>query len=121
MCESQGLSVLGILSEMGGTAKVAALPVAGVVAAVGVAGFVATYAALLVAALAVFAVVMGAVIWRMRLPDRMPQATVTTRPRQGVRAISAGQQALPAVRRHPGPVLQVTERPVVNVPVESRP
>jgi hypothetical protein len=119
MCEPE--SVLGILSGMPRTVAGLRKPLAAVAAAVGVCGFVATYAAVIAAAGLVFVVVMGAVIWRMRLPDRMPQATVTTRPRQGVRAISAGQQALAPVCRHPGPVLQVTERPVVNVPVESRP
>lgn len=96
MCEPQGLSVLGILSEMGGTAKVAALPVAGVAAAAGAAAFLASYAVLLVSAAVVFASVMGTILWAMRravlAQGRARAATlgaVTTRRGQGVRAISA--------------------------------
>lgn len=94
MCESQGLSVLGILSGMPRTVAAAWKPLAVTAAAVAVVSFTATYAVELAAAVIAFVVVMGAVIWRMRLPDRMPQATVTTRPRQGVRAISARRENL---------------------------
>jgi hypothetical protein len=113
MCEPQGLSVLGILSDVGSTVAGSWKPLAATVAAVAVCGFVAAYAVYLAVAAFVFvAVVVGFAVWttRYRRYETAPAAsvvTVTTRQGQGVRAITAGQRAIGAPRVVlPGQVLE---------------
>lgn len=91
---------------------------AGIVAGGALVAFVAAHAVIVGTALAVFLAAMGWIVWAMRAAvlrqaraRAATMATVTVRRGQGVRAVTAGQRALPAPQAAiTGQVLTPAER-----------
>jgi hypothetical protein len=125
MCEPvPGLSLLGIMSDVGSTVKTSWKPLAATVAVVAVCSFVAAYAVYLGTLTLVFVGAVGSfAVWtrKFRKYEDAPEgavATVTTRQGQGARAITAGQRALPAPAKAL-PAAELTGR-VVPAPVRGK-